>query len=263
MTRARRRVVRLALMVNVACIEPVFVGCSSYSEIQARLELQLAGLTCSRRKAVRRQALRLISAAGGLVNAGDHLVPHPPQRGSIEREPPVQSSLLQASQRPPEIPRCSACRMRGGLGKRIFKSQAAAQRIWNMQKDPGLVVYACVANSGFHLGHPSKRSSTVAHPAPISQRCESNYNEAPMLPAPQHKTSPTMQATLGHPVLIFIYSTALLLIGCSVGRHWIHTPVLWCSLVGAALVVAHDLATGFLFFSLSARWTRSVLTQRK
>jgi len=250
-------------MVKVACIEPVFVGCSSYGEIQAKLELQLAGLTCSRRKAVRRQVLRLISAAGGLANAGDHFVPHPPQRESIEREPPVQSSLMQTSQRPPETPRCLACRMRGGLGKRTFKSQAAAQRIWGMQKDPELVVYHCKANNGFHLGHPSKRASAVGHPAPIPQRRESNYNEAPMSPAPQHETSPTMQATLGHPVLVFIYSTALLLIGCGVGRHWIQTPVLWCSLVGATLMVAHDLTTGFLFFFLSARWTRSVMTQRK
>ncbi len=64
---------------SVAGIEPVFVGCS-YREMQANLELQWSGLTPSRRKAVRRQALRLISEAQGLENAADQLVPRPLQQ---------------------------------------------------------------------------------------------------------------------------------------------------------------------------------------
>jgi hypothetical protein len=90
MTRARRRVVRLAHMLKVASIEPVFVG-RSYREIQAGLEQQLSGLTPSRRKAVRRQALRLISEARGLERAADQLVPRLLQQGSMGRKPPIPS----------------------------------------------------------------------------------------------------------------------------------------------------------------------------
>jgi hypothetical protein len=99
MTRARRRVVRLALMLKVAGIEPVFMGCR-YSEMQANLELQWAGLTPSRRKAVRLQARRLLSVAGGLANAADHLVPRPLQQ-KTGSEPPIQPSLTQMPPSPP------------------------------------------------------------------------------------------------------------------------------------------------------------------
>lgn len=265
MTRARRRVVRLAFMLKEASIEPVYLGCNSYGEIQARLALQFAGLAPNRRKALRRQALLLISKAGGLATL-DHLVPRPLQQRSPGWAPrAIQPFPNQLPRRPPETPRCPVCRMRSGRGKRSYPSQAEAQRICEMQKDPRLVVYACLAGNGFHLGHPNTNAETILPPAPTTQRRESllnEANEAPMLPTSRHKTSPTMQATLGHPVLIFLYSTALLLIGCGIGRHWIHTPVIWCCLVGGTLMVVHDLATGFLWFFLSARWVRSVMTQR-
>ena len=73
-----------------------------------------------------------------------------------------------------------------------------------------------------------------------------------------------MQATLGHPILIAIYSTALLFIGCGVGAHWTHAlpTALRLCIAGGILMAAHDLAMGFVWFWLTARWVRSVMTQR-
>jgi hypothetical protein len=143
-TRARRRVVRLALMLKIACIQPVFEA-DSYREIEQDLAMQLAGLTPSKRKAVRRQALRSISDAGSLANAADHLVP-----------------------------------------RRLQQEQKEKQRV----KPDGV----------------------------------------PILPAPQQMQPPLMHARLANPVLIFGYSTALLLIGSGLG-HWVRTPgtaLGWC-----------------------------------
>jgi hypothetical protein len=264
MTRARRRVVRLAHMLKVACIEPVFVGCN-YREMQASLEQQWSGLTPSRRKAVRRQALRLISEAQGLKRAADQLVPRPLQQGSLGKEPPIPPSLEQMPRWPP----CPVCRMRFGMPKRSFPNQGAAQRLCERQKDPGLVVYACPAGAGFHVGHlPSTRPATSSHPATTAQRREPhrvNAHLAPMLPNPLHKESPMkMHVTLGNPFLIAIYSASLLLIGCAVGMHWAHTPAtaLWLAIAGGVLMAVHDTATGFLWFWLTARWVRSVMIQR-
>jgi hypothetical protein len=84
------------------------------------------------------------------------------------------------------------------------------------------------------------------------------------LPNSLHKESRMkMQATLGHPILIAIYSTALLSIGCGVGVHWTHAlpTALWLCIAGGILMAAHDLATGFVWFWLTARWVRS-MTQR-
>jgi hypothetical protein len=257
MTRARRRVVRLALMLKVACIEPIFVGCS-YREMQAGLEDQWSGLTPSRRKAVRRQALRVISEAQGLENAADQLVPRPLQQTSTGRLTPIQPSLRQMPPSPPETPRCSVCRTRFGSPKRSFPSHAAAQQLWEMQKDPGLVVYACPAGAGWHLGHP----------ATTPRRRESHRVDghvAPMLPTLLHKESPMkVHATLGNPILIMVYSAALLLIGCAIGR-WAHTPAtaLWFAIAGGVLMAIHDTATCVLWFWLAARWAHSVIERRK
>ena len=219
-TRARRRVVRLALRLRIAGIEPVFAG-STYREIEAGLAKEWAALTPSRRKAVRRQALRLISDAQGLKKAGDHWVPRPLQQGSTGREPPILPSLEQMPRQPPEMPRCSSCRMRFGLRrKRRFPSEAAAQQFCASLKDPGLVVYACPAGAGFHLGHPQNTKSATSSLPSTAQRREPNLVNAHVAPTPNplHKESPiNMRITLGHPILITIYSAALLLIGCGVG----------------------------------------------
>ena len=139
-------------MLQVAGIEPVFVGCS-YREMQAGLEQQLSGLTPSRRKALRRLARRVISESGGLANAADHLVPRPLQQGGGGRQTPIQACPGQMAPSPPETSRCSVCRTRFGKPKRTFPSRAVARQLCEMQKDPGLVVYACPAGAGWHLGH--------------------------------------------------------------------------------------------------------------
>jgi hypothetical protein len=256
MTRARRRVVRMALMLKVACIEPVFVG-SNYREMQAGLEQQWSRLTPSRRKAARRQALRLISEAQGLENAADQLVPRPLQQGGGGRQTPIQASLGQMSPSPPETPRCSVCRTRFGLPKRSFPSHAAARQLCERQNDPGLVVYACPAGAGWHLGHP----------AITPQRREPHRvgaHVAPMPPTKLHKEpSMKMHATLGNPILITVYSIALLLIGCAIGR-WAHPPAtaLWLAIAGGVLMAIHDTATGVLWFWLTARWAHSVIERK-
>jgi hypothetical protein len=78
---------------------------------------------------------------------------------------------------------------------------------------------------------------------------------------PLHKESHMkMHATLGNPILIMVYSTALLLIGCAIGR-WAHPPAtaLWLAIAGGALMAIHDTAAGVLWFWLSARWAHSVI----
>jgi hypothetical protein len=72
-----------------------------------------------------------------------------------------------------------------------------------------------------------------------------------------------MQATLANPFLIALYTAALLLIGCGVGMHWAHTPAtaLWLCIAGGVLMAAHDIATGFLWFFVTAKRARSVMIQ--
>jgi hypothetical protein len=46
--------------------------------------------------------------------------------------------------------------------------------------------------------------------------------------------------------------------------HWTHTPAtaLCLCLAGGIFMAAHDLATGFVWFWLTARWVRSVMIKR-
>jgi len=73
-----------------------------------------------------------------------------------------------------------------------------------------------------------------------------------------------MQATLGNPILVAVYSTALLLFGCAIGR-WVHPPAtaLWLATAGGILMALHDSAMGILWFWLTARWVRSVIHHNK
>ncbi len=261
MTKARRRIVRIALMLQVAGIEPAFAGCN-YPAMKAGLDLQLSRITPSRRKAARRQALRLISEAGGLEKAADHLVPHPPQQNSSGREPPIQPS-------PKQIRRCSVCRMRYGF-KRSFSSQEAARKVCERQRDPALVVYPCPAGSGWHIGHrpdtvPAAAVYRATTTPPRREMYCADARMAPMSPTPPNKESPMkMNVTLGNPFLIAIYSAALLLIGCAIGR-WAHTPAtaLWLAIAGGVLMAVHDTVTGVLWFWLAARWVHSAIERRK
>lgn len=61
--------------------------------------------------------------------------------------------------------------------------------------------------------------------------------------------------TLANPVLIFLWSLAILLLGCAIGLHWKGTPgtAYWLAIVGALLMVIHDMAMGVLWFSVTAR----------
>jgi hypothetical protein len=255
-TRARRRIVRLALMLKIAGADLSPVG--NYRELRTDMQLQWSGLAPSKRKSARRQAQRLIAEAGSLGNAADHLFQSALQQASARKELPIGSSLNEGSQRPPERLRCAVCSSCFGKQKRSFPNAAAARRFCEEQRDPGLVVYACPAGiGGYHLGHrPLEGPATVGNSAAA--------HESPMLSTPKHKEySMTIRATLGHPVLIFLYSTALFFIGSSVGRHWIHASAFWLSITGGLLMVVHDLFTGILMFVISARWVRSAMRQRE
>ena len=67
--------------------------------------------------------------------------------------------------------------------------------------------------------------------------------------------SENIRITLGHPVLIFIYSLVLLLIGCAIGMHWYQARAcaIWIAVAAAVLMVVHDMFTGLIFASLTLR----------
>ena len=64
---------------------------------------------------------------------------------------------------------------------------------------------------------------------------------------------------LRHPVLVFIASFALLLVGCSIGIHWhpSKTATTVIAVSGALLIVVHEVYYGFLWVSLTAWWIGS------
>jgi uncharacterized membrane protein YhhN len=68
-----------------------------------------------------------------------------------------------------------------------------------------------------------------------------------------------MQVRFGNPILIFIYSFALLLIGCATGIRWPKTPLIAFRMVfvGGALMIIHDLLMTLLWFSATAIWMRN------
>lgn len=64
-----------------------------------------------------------------------------------------------------------------------------------------------------------------------------------------------MSVTLGNPILMFLYSLAILLFGCSIGLHWEAAPgvALCLAALGALVMVVHDLATGAVWFWVIAK----------
>jgi hypothetical protein len=215
---------------------------------------------------VRRRANQAISKAQGLENAGDHLVPRPLSQKGAGKLSPIELYRKQMQSWPPETPPCPVCRMRIGRPKRSWPSREMADQVRERQNDPRLDVYSCPAGYGWHLGHrPDASSAATGHPATTAQPqnpYRADTAHAPMSPnAMQEESSMKMNATLGNPLLIAVYSAALLLIGCAVGMHWAHTPAtaLWLAIAGGLLMAVHDTAMGILWFWLTARWARSVI----
>lgn len=64
-----------------------------------------------------------------------------------------------------------------------------------------------------------------------------------------------LTVSLGNPFLIFVWSMAMLSLGCAIGIHWHATPgIAFCAAaVGAIFMVLHDLGMGLLWFSVSAK----------
>jgi hypothetical protein len=69
---------------------------------------------------------------------------------------------------------------------------------------------------------------------------------------------------LGNPFLIGVYSLALLTFGAAIGGQWGKNPhtVILMVVIGAVLMVIHDLVTGILFFSISMKWARKISGRR-
>ena len=65
-----------------------------------------------------------------------------------------------------------------------------------------------------------------------------------------------MTVRLGHPVLIFIHSIALLLIGVAIGMHWhqSRSAAIWIAFLGAVLIVVNEMTSCFWWVSLTAWW---------
>jgi hypothetical protein len=66
----------------------------------------------------------------------------------------------------------------------------------------------------------------------------------------------TIDMQLGHPILIAIYSLALLSIGAGIGARWGHSPhvAIWMVVLGAGLMVAHDMLTCSIILLVSTAW---------
>ena len=63
---------------------------------------------------------------------------------------------------------------------------------------------------------------------------------------------------LANPLLIFIYSLSLFLLGCAVGIYWHSAPpvAVGLAIAGASLMVLHDTLTSLIWFWIAAMWSR-------
>jgi predicted phosphodiesterase len=70
---------------------------------------------------------------------------------------------------------------------------------------------------------------------------------------------------LGNPFLIAIYSLALLLIGAAIGARWGCNPhvAVWLVVLGAALMVAHDMLSFSIIFLVSTAWALRASRKRE
>ena len=69
-----------------------------------------------------------------------------------------------------------------------------------------------------------------------------------------------MQATLGHPILIFLYTFSVFVMGSAAGAHLkrLSGTAFCLAFAGAVLMVIHDMATGILWFWVTATLRRAV-----
>jgi len=67
-----------------------------------------------------------------------------------------------------------------------------------------------------------------------------------------------MEMKLANPLLIFIYSLSLLLLGIAGGIYWHPTPSVAVGLaaVGGLLMVLHDTLTSLIWFWIAAKWSQ-------
>ena len=65
-----------------------------------------------------------------------------------------------------------------------------------------------------------------------------------------------IRLTLANPFLVGIHSFALLLTGVAIGARWGHSPrvAMWMIVLGAGLMVAHDMLAYSIFFLVTTAW---------
>lgn len=68
-----------------------------------------------------------------------------------------------------------------------------------------------------------------------------------------------MEIRFGNPVLILLYSAFLLVTGCAIGMFWFKTPeiAIKVAIVGAVLIVIHDMLMALLSLYAARIWIRS------
>lgn len=61
---------------------------------------------------------------------------------------------------------------------------------------------------------------------------------------------------LGHPVLVFLWSAWMLLLGCTIGMHChrSHTVTACVCIACAVLIVAHEIVDGWIWCTMTAWW---------
>jgi hypothetical protein len=74
-----------------------------------------------------------------------------------------------------------------------------------------------------------------------------------------------VRVQLANPVLIFIWSLSMLLIGCAIGMHWsgARGTAIWIAVCGALLMVIHDFAEGLIWIGIAAAWIQKTQKGRR
>jgi hypothetical protein len=74
-----------------------------------------------------------------------------------------------------------------------------------------------------------------------------------------------LKVRFGDPILIFIYTLSVLLVGDAIGMFWRSEPVKAFSiaLLGASFMVVHDTFMTLIWASAAARWAQTAGDQKK